>query len=225
MKVQSSNYIPVNKFSKKDLVKEEIKLTQDIINNNNKIIVYNEDIITTKKKLVDTLEKGLAELAPFKAYCIEQLRLNANTAYNSSNSITSELNKVDNLYNKTTIELKNNNQNLKVEKLDNKAILKEADLRLELGNTKEALNGYNKIIANRENKPVPDNYRPVEEKLRQASKLYMEFQPLIENLAISNALKMKLYCTGIAAHTSGNFSLSKAEILHMINNKFFYPSN
>lgn len=234
MKVQSSNYIPVNRFSRNDLIKEqiqarkeEIQARKEIIQNTKEEIQARKEIISNNNKLIDTLEKGLAELAPFKAYCIEQLRLNANTAYNSSNSIISELNKVDNLHNKVN-EFKANNQNLKivkVEPLDNKAILREADLRLELGNTKEALNGYNKLIANRENKPVTNDYKPVEEKLRQASKLYMEFQPLIENLSISNALKMKLYCTGISAHTNGNFSLSKAEVLHMINNQFFYPSN
>lgn len=219
MKVQSSNYIPINRFSRDDLIKEEIQTTKDIINNNNKIIIES-------KKLVNILEKGLAELAPFKAYCIEQLRLNANAAYNSSNSINSEITKINNLHNKAN-EFKGNNQDLniaKVEPLDNKAILKEADLRLELGNTKEALKEYNQIIGNRENKPVPNDYRPVEEKLRQASKLYMEFQPLIENLAISNALKMKLYCTGIAAHTTGMFNISKAEALHMIKSQFYYPS-
>ena len=234
MKVQSSRYIPVNRFSKDDLIKEEIKLTKDIVSNNNKIISNmekeikcHEEIISNNNKLIDTLEKGLAELAPFKAYCIEQLRLNANTAYNSANTINSEITKIDNLHSKV-IEANSNIpeiKSIKVDSLDNKAILREADLRLELGNTKEALNGYNKLIANRENKPVSNDYKPVEEKLRQASKLYMEFQPLIEKLSISNALKMKLYCTGISAHTNGSFSLSKAEVLHMINNQFFYPSN
>ena len=220
MKIQNSNYIPVNNFSRDDLIKEEIQILKE-----QKDIIKN--MLSNKQKVISEVKKGLAELAPFKAYCIEQLRLNANTAYNSSNSITSELNKVDNLHNKVN-EFKATNKDLKsvkVEPLDNKTILREADLRLELGNTKEALNGYNKLIANRENKPVPNDYKPVEEKLRQASKLYMEFQPLIEKLSISNALKMKLYCTGISAHTNGSFSLSKAEVLHMINNQFFYPSN
>lgn len=217
MQIESSNYIPVNKFSRQDLINEQIQVTKEEIQARKKIISNNN-------KLIDTLEKGLAELAPFKAYCIEQLRLNANTAYNSSNSISNELKKVDNLHNKAS-EFKANNQELKIAKAENlysKATLREADLRLELGNTKEALKGYNKIIVNRENNPVPDDYRPIDEKLRQASKLYMEFQPLIESLNISKALKMKLYCTGIAAHTTGEFGLSKAEILHMINNQFLY---
>jgi hypothetical protein len=226
MKVQSSNYIPVNRFSREDLIKEEISNNKEIIQATKEEIQARKEIISNNNKLIDTLEKGLAELAPFKAYCIEQLRLNANTAYNSSNNINSELSKVDNLHNKVN-EFKVDNQDLKISKvepLNNKAILREADLRLELGNTKEALKGYNKIIFNRENKPIPDNYRPIEEKLRQASKLYTEFQPLVENLNINNALKLKLYCTGIAAHTTGIFSLSKAKVLHMINNLFFYPS-
>lgn len=241
MKVQNLNYIPVNRFSRDDLIKEEIQATKEEIQGRKEIIKTiqeqkeiikeeikcHEEIRDINKNLVNTLEKGLTELAPFKAYCIEQLRLNANTAYNSSNTINSEITKIDNLHSKV-IEANSNIpeiKSIKVESLDNKAILREADLKLELGNTKEALSGYNKLIANRENKPVSNDYKPVEEKLRQASKLYMEFQPLVENLAISNALKLKLYCTGISAHTNGNFSLSKAEVLHMINNQFFYPSN
>ena len=186
------------------------------------MISNNEKVIADGEKIVAKVKKDL-RISTIKAYCIEQLRLNANIAYNSANTINSEITKINNLHSKV-IEANSNIpeiKSIKVEPLDNKAILREADLRLELGNTKEALNGYNKLIADRENKPVPNDYKPVEEKLRQASKLYMEFQPLIEKLSISNALKMNLYCTGVSAHTNGNFSLSKAEVLHMINNQFF----
>lgn len=226
MKIQSSNYIPVNRFSRNDLIKEQIS-------NNKEIIKTEREIISNNNKLIDTLEKGLAELAPFKAYCIEQLRLNANTAYNSNNSISSEVKKIDNLHNQVkefdinkTNVLKNVKQDVqtpKVNTLDNKTILREADLRLELGNTKEAIKGYEKIISQKENKPVEANYKPIEEKLRQASKLYMEFQPLIDKLNISKDLKMNLYCAGISAHTNEDFYVSKFEVLHMIKNQFFYP--
>lgn len=226
MKIQSSNYIPVNRFSRNDLIKEQIS-------NNKEIIKTEREIISNNNKLIDTLEKGLAELAPFKAYCIEQLRLNANTAYNSNNSISSEVKKIDNLHNQVkefdinkTNALKNVKQDVqtpKVNTLDNKTILREADLRLELGNTKEAIKGYEKIISQKENKPVEENYKPIEEKLRQASKLYMEFQPLIDKLNISKDLKMNLYCAGISAHTNEDFYVSKFEVLHMIKNQFFYP--
>jgi hypothetical protein len=226
MKIQSSNYIPVNRFSRNDLIKEQIS-------NNKEIIKTEREIISNNNKLIDTLEKGLAELAPFKAYCIEQLRLNANTAYNSNNSISSEVKKIDNLHNQVkefdinkTNVLKNNKQDVqtpKVNTLDNKTILRESDLRLELGNTKEAIKGYEKIISQKENKPVEANYKPIEEKLRQSSKLYMEFQPLIDKLNISKDLKMNLYCAGISAHTNEDFYVSKFEVLHMIKNQFFYP--
>lgn len=226
MKIQSSNYIPVNRFSRNDLIKEQIS-------NNKEIIKTEREIISNNNKLIDTLEKGLAELAPFKAYCIEQLRLNANTAYNSNNSISSEVKKIDNLHNQVkefdinkTNVLKNVKQDVqtpKVNTLDNKTILRESDLRLELGNTKEAIKGYEKIISQKENKPVEANYKPIEEKLRQSSKLYMEFQPLIDKLNISKDLKMNLYCAGISAHTNEDFYVSKFEVLHMIKNQFFYP--
>jgi uncharacterized protein (DUF3084 family) len=93
MQIQSSSYIPVNKFSRNDLIKEQIQITKEEIQSRKEIIQATKEeiqarkeIISNNNKLIDTLEKGLAELAPFKAYCIEQLRLNANTAYNSSNS-------------------------------------------------------------------------------------------------------------------------------------------
>ena len=240
MKINNTNYIPVNKFTREDLIKEQIQCNNEIIQNtkeqieNHKEIIKTErEIIANNNKLIDTLEKGLAELAPFKAYCIEQLRLNANTAYNSNNSISSEVKKIDNLHNQVkefdinkTNVLKNVKQDIqtpKVNTLDNKTILREADLRLELGNTKEAIKGYEKIISQKENKPVEENYKPIEEKLRQASKLYMEFQPLIDKLNISKDLKMNLYCAGISAHTNEGFYVSKFEVLHMIKNQFFYP--
>lgn len=233
MKVQSSNYIPVNRFSREDLIKEQIQCNKEIIQATKEEIQAREKIISNNNKLIDTLEKGLAELAPFKAYCIEQLRLNANTAYNSNNSFSSEVKKIDNLHNQVkefdinkTNVLKNVKQDVqtpKVNTLDNKTILREADLRLELGNTKEAIKGYEKIISQKENKPVEENYKPIEEKLRQTSKLYMEFQPLIDKLNISKDLKMNLYCAGISAHTNEDFYVSKFEVLHMIKNQFFYP--
>jgi len=233
MKIQSSNYIPVNRFSREDLIKEQIQCNKEIIQATKEQIQAHKDIRDINKNLVNVLEKGLAELAPFKAYCIEQLRLNANTAYNSNNSISSEVKKIDNLHNQVkefdinkTNVLKNVKQDVqtpKVNTLDNKTILREADLRLELGNTKEAIKGYEQIISQKENKPVEANYKPIEEKLRQASKLYMEFQPLIDKLNISKDLKMNIYCAGISAHTNEDFYVSKFEVLHMIKNQFFYP--
>ena len=91
MKIQSSNYIPVNKFSRDDLIKEQIQCNKEIIQATKEEIQARKKIISNNNKLIDTLEKGLAELAPFKAYCIEQLRLNANIAYNSANTINTEI--------------------------------------------------------------------------------------------------------------------------------------
>ena len=54
MKIQSSNYIPVNKFSRDDLIKEQIQATKEeiqarkeIISNNNKMIANNNNLINT----------------------------------------------------------------------------------------------------------------------------------------------------------------------------------
>jgi len=402
MKVQNSNYIPVNHFTKNDLIKEEInarqeeiKLTKEVVTNNEKQIKAheeqkdlilaqierNEKYIGSIDKGITSLEAGLKELAPFKAYCEEQLGIKANDAYNAAKSINGltdslhVVNKVNEVYSRVTENIGNiegnsnppiknnkthtdntvqdnefiknvrelgdtlyknvvswspnstpfveafkdkygdlmNNRSLLNQKIrgneqsiyemkqvlqnytksisdssvgsrieeneidkivskifklekeindctaknstltnaymetinsqkitspnilddepnavmstkDLETTLREGDLMLELGSPKKALTEYNKVLVNRDNEPVPEKYSPIEEKLRQASKLYMSFQRNIDRLNVTDALKLNLYCSSIAAHTQGTFALSKAEVLHMINNQFFYPA-
>ena len=402
MKVQNSNYIPINNFTKNDLIKEEInarqeeiKLTKEVVTNNKKIITNNEKQrslilaqiernekhIGNMDRLNNEVRAGLKELAPFKAYCEEQLGIKASDAYNAAKSINgltdslSVANKVNvihsriteniaNIENNSTPPIKNNkthtdnaiqdnefirnvrelggtlyknvvywspnstpfvesfkkeygdlinnrsvlNQKIrgneqsiyemkqvlqnytksisdssvgsrveenKIDKIVSKIFklekeindctaknstltnaymetinsqkitspnilddepnavmstkdlgttLREGDLMLELGSPKKALTEYNKVLVNRDNEPIPEKYSPIEEKLRQASKLYISFQRNIDRLNVTDALKLNLYCSSIAAHTQGTFALSKAEVLHMINNQFFYPA-
>ena len=401
MQIQNSNYIPINSFSKNDLIKEEIesikeeiKLSKEIIDNNKQIIDNNNKqigILQEKRdlmqaqferseKTIANVKKGLAELAPFKAYCEKQLGIKAHNSYNTANSISNAsgvATRVDDIYSGVTQGLANINSdnknihpvkinktpaynseqdnefiknvrelgsllykdtvnwstnstpfielfkteynslmkdknvfNQKIRDIEQKIyekkqilqnysksisgsvvgsrieeneidkivsdifklekevhkyvfknstltneymglisnqktslstildgepnaliaikdpenILREGDLMLTLGNPKKALGEYNKILANRGNKPVEKSYYPTEEKLRQAAKLYTSFQPIIDKFNISDALKLNLYCSGIAAHTTGIFSLSKSEVLHMINNQFYYTS-
>ena len=60
MKVQSSSYIPVNRFSKDDLIKEEIKLTKDIVSNNSKIISNMEKEIKCRENIIANNNKVIA---------------------------------------------------------------------------------------------------------------------------------------------------------------------
>ena len=242
MKVQNSNYIPINNFTKNDLIKEEInarqeeiKLTKEVITNNEKQIKVHEkqkDLILTQiernKKNIAEVQVGLKELAPFKAYCEEQLGIKANDAYNAAKSINSltdslsVVNKVNKVHSRITENIENNISSHNT--LNHEEILREGDLMLELDSPRKALAEYNKALISRKNEPIPEKYSPIEEKLRQASKLYTSFQPMIDKLNVTDALKLNLYCSSIAAHTQGTFALSKAEVLHMINNQFFYPA-
>ena len=135
----------------------------------------------------------------------------ANVAYETANKVSSAIKQIENVEIKT------------IDPVSQRELLTQADFALNLEDYRGALTEYNKILAGRDNKPVENNYRPSEEKLRQASKLYTSFQPLIDTLKVPDTVKLKLYCTGIAAHTLGTFSLSKAEALHMIQNQFYYP--
>lgn len=408
MKVQNSNFIPVNHFTKNDLIKdeinarqEEIKLTKEVVTNNEKQIQAHEkqkDLILAQiernEKHIGNMDKhignmdklnaevraGLEELAPFKAYCEEQLGIKSSDAYDAVKSINcltdslSVVKKVNETYSRVTENLANikgntnppirNNEthtnntiqdnefiknvrelgsalyknavnwspnttpfvesfkdeytnlmhnrgvlnqkirdneqsiyeqrqilqnytkaisgsvvgsrveeneidkivsgifklkkeineyiargsaltNAYMESINSQKIalpnilddepnaviatkdlgdtLREGDLMLELGSPRKALTEYNKLLVDRDNEPVAQKYSPIEEKLRQASKLYTSFQPMIDKLNITDALKLNLYCSSIAAHTHGIFALSKAEVLHMINSQFFYP--
>ena len=266
MKVQNSNYIPINHFTKNDLIKEEInarqeeiKLSKEVITNNEKQIKVHEEqkvIIQEQKDLIlaqiernekhiDNMDRhignmdrlnnevrtGLKELAPFKAYCEEQLGIKSSDAYNAAKSINgltdslSVANKVNEVHSRITKNIENIENNvISPNVLNHEETLREGDLMLELYNPRKALAEYNKVLVGRKNEPMPEKYSPIEEKLRQASKLYTSFQPMIDKLNVTDALKLNLYCSSIAAHTQGTFALSKAEVLHMINNQFFYPA-
>ena len=234
MQIQNSNYIPVRHLPDRPLTHEEKEITKEIIQNNKQIIQNNKQIIQNNKQqqsiikqmisnnekmlaLKPIFENGLAQLKAQQAESSKSNNLaselsNANNAYVAANKVSSAIKQIEHVEAKST------------DPVNQREVLTQADFILDLGDYRGALKGYDQILSDRENKPVPDNYRPVEEKLRQASKLYMEFQPLIEKLDINSALKTKLYCAGIAAHTTGMFNISKAEALHMIKNQFYYPN-
>jgi hypothetical protein len=85
---------------------------------------------------------------------------------------------------------------------------------------------YNQILISRPNseKKVDENYRPLDEQLRQASKLYMSLQKIQNTLKIDLLSEKDLVVSCIAAHTTGKYSVSKNEVINMIDNGFFYSS-
>ena len=246
MKIQDTGYIPVRHLPDRPLTHEEKEITKEvikhekeaqeirkkIISNNEKIIKHEQEAQEIRKKIISNnekiiafkplLEAGLAQLKAEQAERgrsiseFEAVKSIANNAYVTANKVTEAIKQVD------TISKQQELKTQQVNFIEQKGILQEADLALDLGDYRGALSHYNKILVGRENNPLESNYKPTSEKLRQASKLYMELETLIEKLNINKALKMKLYCTGISAHTFGSFSLSKAEVLDMIKNQFYY---
>lgn len=227
MKIQNSNYIPVRHLPDRPLTKEEKEITKELISTTKELIKEEQEAQQIRKNMLDIGKKMLA-LKPLFEKGLEWLKTQqaqssvdsnlaskanqANVAYETANKVSSAIKQIEHVEAKST------------DPVNQREVLTQADFVLDLGDYRGALKDYNRILSGRENKPVPTNYIPIEEKLRQASKLYMEFQPLIEKLDINSALKTKLYCTGIAAHTTGMFNISKAEALHMIKNQFYYPN-
>ena len=202
MKIQDTGYIPVRHLpdrplthEEKEITKEIIDIKKEIIDTNKKIISNNEKIISNNEKIIafkPLLEAGLAQLKAEQAEReqsiseFEAVKSVANNAYVTANKVTEAIKQVD------TISKQQELKTQQVNFIEQKRILQEADLALDLGDYRGALSHYDKILVGRENKPLESNYKPTSEKLRQASKLYMEFQPLVEKLNITNALKMKL---------------------------------
>lgn len=111
-------------------------------------------------------------------------------------------------------------------KINQTFILYAADFSLSNGNHKKAIEMYNLALSNRfkyehENQKLDCDYIPVEEELRQASKLYVSLQPMVDRLSLDDA-RLDLFSSSIAAHTRGKFNLSKAEVLDMISKQFYY---
>ena len=104
--------------------------------------------------------------------------------------------------------------------------INKADELLVNNNKSSASELYNQILISRPNsgKEVDENYRPLDEQLRQASKLYMNLQKIQNTLKIDLLSEKDLVVSCIAAHTTGKYSVSKNEVINMIDNGFFYSS-
>ena len=225
MQIQSSNYIPVNKLSREDIMNRIMENNGKMIEGRKKIIENNEKMIEGNRQIQDNCRKGIALIEGFFTKYLPEEDLSpatikkATSAYVTANKLTH------------TAKLSPNSK--QISNLPEKAeptnkphdLLGKADLMLQLGKHEQAMEHYNKVLSSRGDKPVDENYVPIEEKLRQAARLYVELQPLVESLKLYQSSKQNIYCTAIAAHTHGVFSVSKAEVFHMINNQFFYSEH
>jgi len=225
----SPNSTPfVESFKKEygDLMNNRSLLNQKIRDNEQSIYEMKQVLQNYTKSISDSsvgsrVEENKIDKIVSKIFKLEK-EINDCTAKNST--LTNAYMETINSQKITSPNILDDEPNAVMSTKDLGTTLREGDLMLELGSPKKALTEYNKVLVNRDNKPVPEKYSPIEEKLRQASKLYISFQRNIDKLNVTNALKLNLYCSSIAAHTQGTFALSKAEVLHMINNQFFYPA-
>ena len=100
----------------------------------------------------------------------------------------------------------------------------DADISIGVGDHKNALKIYDLILSNRcELNELRSDYLPLDEQLRQASELYILLQRIINRLNLNEEARLELFASSIAAHTRGKFSLSKIEVLDMLNKQFYYP--
>ena len=105
--------------------------------------------------------------------------------------------------------------------------INKADELLITNKKSSACEVYNQILISRPNseKEVDDNYRPLDEQLRQVSKLYMSLQRIQNKLKTDLLSEKDFVVSYIAAHTTGKYSVSKNEVINMIDNSFFYSSS
>ena len=105
--------------------------------------------------------------------------------------------------------------------------INKADELLITNKKSSACEVYNQILISRPNseKEVDDNYRHLDEQLRQVSKLYMSLQRIQNKLKTDLLSEKDFVVSYIAAHTTGKYSVSKNEVINMIDNSFFYSSS
>ena len=102
-------------------------------------------------------------------------------------------------------------------------LTKEADRLAIKGDYKEAQKKYDKILKSygNDDKGVSKDYRPLDEQLRLAGKLYIKIKRVQE--ATKAEMPVLLEASIVAAHVSKHISFGRMQALHMIENMFYYP--
>jgi len=188
---------------RKELI-PKIKSNEEIINKNKEILQNYSASITGEKIGSRKEENAIAVL------------IEKNAA----------LEKVNSVYINKMVEAKNVYMDIIKIPLMEQEKINKADELLVNNNKSSASELYNQILISRPNseKEVDENYRPLDEQLRQASKLYMNLQKIQNTLKIDLLSEKDLVVSCIAAHTTGKYSVSKNEVINMIDNGFFYSS-
>jgi len=188
---------------RKELI-PKIKSNEEIINKN-KEILQNYSASITGEKIGSRKEENAIAILIEKNAALE---------------------KVNSVYINKMVEAKNVYMDIIKIPLMEQEKINKADELLVNNNKSSASELYNQILISRPNseKEVDENYRPLDEQLRQASKLYMNLQKIQNTLKIDLLSEKDLVVSCIAAHTTGKYSVSKNEVINMIDNGFFYSS-
>ena len=214
-----------------------------------KISIWNTDAesidpaikVTEKYKKLDELDKNLRNSLNqnvSELYKNQQLLANYKSGtFGSKAGSSQEEDAIARIIERSTILHKINDQifiqkeaihnmyeDLRQNKDNKEAILLRADKLLKASQCEKAINEYDKILNNRLDYQtvINSDYRPLDEQLRQASKLYMSFYKKFDISELSAFTKDNLIASYIAAHTEGKYHVSKNEALDMIKNDFFY---
>ena len=188
---------------RKDLI-PKIKSNEEIINKN-KEILQNYSASITGEKIGSRKEENAIAILIEKNAALE---------------------KVNSVYINKMVEANNVYMDIIKIPLMEQEKINKADELLVNNNKSSASELYNQILISRPNseKEIDENYRPLDEQLRQASKLYMNLQKIQNTLKIDLLSEKDLVVSCIAAHTTGKYSVSKNEVINMIDNGFFYSS-
>ena len=188
---------------RKELI-PKIKSNEEIINKN-KEILQNYSASITGEKIGSRKEENAIAILIEKNAALE---------------------KVNSVYINKMVEANNVYMDIIKIPLMEQEKINKADELLVNNNKSSASELYNQILISRPNseKEVDENYRPLDEQLRQASKLYMNLQKIQNTLKIDLLSEKDLVVSCIAAHTTGKYSVSKNEVINMIDNGFFYSS-
>jgi hypothetical protein len=181
-------------------------------------IKSNEEIITKNKENLQNYYKSITgeKIGSRKEEDAIAVLIEKNTVLEKENS----------MYIGKMVEANNTYMDIIKIPLMEQEKINKADELLITNKKSSACEVYNQILISRPNseKEVDDNYRPLDEQLRQASKLYMSLQRIQDKLKTDLLSEKDLVVSYIAAHTTGKYSVSKNEVINMIDNRFFYSS-
>ena len=203
------------------LIKEYKENYNDLMLLRNELIPKiksNEETITKNKEFLQNYSKSITgeKIGSRKEEDAIAVLIEKNTVLEKENS----------MYISKIVEANNTYMDIIKIPLMEQEKINKADELLLTNEKSSADEVYNQILISRPNseKEVDDNYRPLDEQLRQVSKLYMSLQRIQNKLKIDLLSEKDFVASYIASHTTGKYSVNKNEVINMIDNRFFYSS-